>query len=296
MELRQLKQVVVLSQTLNFHRAAEQLHMAQPPLSASIRKLEEELGVALFERRPRALRVTAAGEIVLQHARRALADVDEIQRAARECAGGEQGRLVVAFVGTASVTLLPRLIPAFRERYPRVELVLQESTTQEMLRRLERREIDAALLRTPVLEPTRAALTPLERDHWLVAVHARSRWAQRDRISLQELADEPFIVQSPSVVPAMHTLVRLAFDHAGIHPPIAQEVVQVQTQLALVESGLAVALVPAVARHQAGDGVRLLPVADMPEALAVGIALAVDAQAPSAAARRLVEVAQALAG
>lgn len=294
MELRQLRQLVTLAETLNFHRAAERLHMAQPPLSTSIRKLEEELGVQLFERRPGALQVTPAGEIVLRHARRTLACADEIRRSARECATGEQGLLRVGFVGTATYSLLPRIIPVFRQRHPNVQLVLSESTTTELLRALDKREIDVALLRTPVFEPCRAAVTLLEHDRWMIAVHADSPLATHERLALAELGGEPFIVNSRATVPAMHTMTMLAFDHAGISPEIVQEVVQVQTMLSLVESGLGVAMVPSVAQRYASRHVRLLPLTDLPDTLAVGIAMAIDPEAPSAPARRFAEVATEL--
>ncbi|HYG44641.1 MAG TPA: LysR family transcriptional regulator [Bordetella sp.] len=284
MELRQLKQLLVLSETLNFHRAAERLHMAQPPLSTAIKKLEEELGVQLFERLPAGLKATPAGAVVLRYARTTLFYADEVRRAAKEGAAGEQGELRVGFVGSSTYGLMPRILPAFRRAYPRVDLIIEESTTAELLRRLGEHSLDVALVRFPVLEPSSARLVLLQHDHLVLAVPTDSPYAARDEIALEELAQEPFIGYSRTHVPAMHALVLYAFQTAGVQPRITQEAIQVQTILSLVESGLGVALVPAVARRNAGS-VALVKVTGLAEIIKVGIALAVhpDTASPTAA-------------
>ncbi|WP_454688394.1 LysR family transcriptional regulator [Achromobacter aloeverae] len=297
MELRQLKQAIVLAETLNFHRAAERLHMAQPPLSTSIKKLEDELGAALFERLPSGLRLTPAGEALVRNARRVMFYTDEIRRAVREGESGEQGQLKVGFVGSASYSLLPLIVRHFRRRYPRVDLVIEESTTVELLRRLENHELDVALVRFPVLVPTEVTLMELQKDILMLAVSADSPLAERDSVSLREVADQPFIIYSRMLVPTMHALTMYVFEEAGIHPRIAQEAVQVQTLLSLVESGLGVALVPGLATRYAGSGVRLLHLDGQSSAINVAIALAAMPDALRPAARNFIELAhEAVAG
>lgn len=293
MEIRQLKQVLVLAETLNFHRAAERLHMAQPPLSTSIRKLEEELGVTLFERLPSGLKLTSAGEAVLSNARRTLFYAEEIRRSAREGASGEQGAVQVGFVGSATYSLMPQIIRAFRRRYPRIDLVIEESTTTDLLDRLESHSLDVALVRFPVLEPTGVSLTMLQPDRLVLAVSADSPLADRDDLSLDELAEESFILYSRALVPSMHAIVMNAFNEAGIHPRVAQEAVQVQTILSLVESGLGIALVPSVAAKYVGSDVRLVPLADMPPSANFGLALATVPEAVTPAASNFIALAQA---
>src|SRR4051812_45877773 len=107
MSLRQMQQFAVLAETLNFRRAAERLHMAQPPLSVSIRRLEEELGTPLLVREKRGVRLTAAGEAVLAHARQVTFHVDQLRKAAASASGGTAGRLRIAFVGSAAYSLFP---------------------------------------------------------------------------------------------------------------------------------------------------------------------------------------------
>jgi DNA-binding transcriptional LysR family regulator len=292
MELRQLKQALILAETLNFHRAAEKLHMAQPPLSTSIRKLEDELGVMLFERLPSGLKLTPAGEVVLRNARRTLFFADEIRRAAREGELGEQGLLRVGFVGSATYSLMPQLIRGFRRKYPGVDLTIEESTTGELLRRLEDHSLDVALVRYPVLEPTNATITLLQPDRFVLAVSSDSALAGRKEMAIAELADEPFIIYSRTLVPSMHTLTTYVFNEAGIQPRIAQEAVQVQTILSLVESGLGVAFVPAAATKYAGSGVKLVPLTDWPASFKVGIALATLPDAITATARNFIDLAR----
>jgi DNA-binding transcriptional LysR family regulator len=268
--------------------------MTQPPLSASIRKLEEEIGVILFDRLPSGLRLTPTGEVVLRNARRTLFFAEELKRAAREGDSGEQGTLRIGFVGSATYSLMPQLIRGFRRQYPRVDLVIEESTTLELLRRLEQQSLDVALVRFPVLEQSSATITLLQQDEMVLAVSADSALAGRAHIALAELAEEPFIIYSRAMVPTMHALTMYAFQEAGVKPRIAQEAVQVQTLLSLVESGLGVALVPAVARKYAGDGIHLIRVTDMPARLQFGIALATLPDATTATARNFIALSRAL--
>lgn len=292
MELRQLRQVLVLAETLNFRRAAERLHMAQPPLSTSIRKLEEELGVQLFERLSTGLKLTPAGEVVLRSARQTMFYAEETRRAAREGESGEQGLLRIGFVGSATYSLMPQIIRAFRRQYPRVDMVIEESTTVGLLRRLEDHTLDVALVRFPVLVPTRAELTLLLPDTMVLAVSADSPLADRASVAVAELGAEPFIIYSRQLVPTMHALTMQVFNEAGIQPLIAQEAVQVQTILGLVESGLGVAFVPAISARYVGDGIRLVRIDPMPKSFHVGIALATLPDAVTQVARNFLTLAR----
>jgi DNA-binding transcriptional LysR family regulator len=147
MELRQLRQFCAVADVLSFRRAAEVLHMAQPPLSVAIRKLEEELDAQLFERRGRSIRLTPAGAEALRTARRCLVAADDVRAATRSAAKGESGRVRIGFVGSATYALLPRLLPLFRARYPQIELELRESTNLELLGLVEAERLEIGLVR-----------------------------------------------------------------------------------------------------------------------------------------------------
>ena len=205
-DLRQLHYFTVLAETLNFHRAAERLNMSQPPLTVAIRKLEEDLGVPLFVRSPRGVTLTAAGEAALESARATLAHASQIRQTAREGALGERGRLQVGFVGSAIYELLPRLIPAYRRRYPKVDLVLEESTSIDIARKLRSHQLDVGLVRLPLLDMSGLDTQVTEVDELVVAVPTASVFAQRGSLALSQLAGEPFIIFSRISVLSTDTL------------------------------------------------------------------------------------------
>ncbi len=296
MDPRQLRQFVALASTLNYRRAAEQLHMSQPPLSASIRRLEAQLGVQLFERTRRGTALTAAGQAALDDAQRALFHAEQFGRVATAAARGEAGQLRVGFVGSATYALMPQLMPVFRSRYPDVHLVLAESTTRQLLDDVEQGHVDAGLLRFPVARATTARIQPVERDHFVAALPAQHPLARRTRLTLAALQDEAFVLYSASAVPGLHAMALQACQQAGFMPRVQQEAVQVQTVVSLVESGLGVALVPSVAARHANRAVVFRRLHGPGAAVEIGIALAWRAEQETPAARRFRECLLSLAG
>lgn len=285
MKLQQLRQFVTLAETLNFHRAAERLNMAQPPLSISIRKLEEELGAPLFTRGRQGVRLTTEGQAALEDARQTLIHAEQVQRAVRETGAGERGGLHIGFVGSATYRLLPRLLRAFRDRYPMIEVKLAESRTADLLDDVESGTIDVAIVRTPVLGGAAADIAVLETDRLCLAVARESRFAGRRRARLAEFRDEPFVIYSRESVPGMHALTMIACQEAGFVPRIAEQAIQLQTIVCLVESGLGVALVPSVIADQT-VAVDFLEIEDAGNRPAIGLGIVIRSTRPSAAAQR----------
>jgi DNA-binding transcriptional LysR family regulator len=284
MELRQLRQVVMLAETLNFTRAAERLHMAQPPLSASIRKLEEELGVLLFDRLPGGLRPTSVGEAVLREARLALFHADQVRRTAKEGAAGTTGLLRLGFTGSSTYEMMPRLLQAYRAAYPKVSIEVYESNTSELLRQIESQALDVALVAYPALDGTTAHITLLRHVRLMVAVRADSPLAHREEVTLADLAEEPFIIHSRTQASHMHATILHAFHQAGVQPQVVQQAVQVNSMLGLVEAGMGVAVVPEVVAGHVSERVKLLRLAGPGSQtnLGLGIAALPDAQTPTA--------------
>jgi len=288
--LQQMKQLAALADALSFRRAAERLHMAQPPLSVSIRRLEAELGAALVVRERRGIRLTAAGEAVLVHARQIVFHADEVKRAAAGAGGGTLGRIRIAFVGSAAYSLFPRVLPVFRERFPQVELELREGTTTQMLQQVERGDLDLALVRYPVIEATSAILRPVENDVLVAALPCASPLARQRTLRLRDLAAQPFVAYSALAAMNLRSQVVAACQDAGFTPRIVQEAVQVQTVLSLVGSGVGVALVPSVSRMQAPAGVEFRKLSDGGKRLATALAVATHPRNEPAAALRFREV------
>ena len=294
MDLRQLRHFVTLAHTLNYRQAAEQLHMSQPPLSQSIRKLEDDLGVQLFERDRRGTVLSAAGVAALESAKLALYHAKQVKAVSQATASGEIGRLHIGFIGSATFSLIPQLVQAFRAAYPAIDLVLTESTTREICQHVASGDFDAGLLRYPVTQATDLDITMVEPDRLIAALPAGNPLLIKDQLQLIDLAHEPVVNYRPSEVPGLHALVVLACQNAGFMPQIKQHAVQAQTLVSLVGAGLGVALVPAVVAKASTPGVVFRELSDTQNLPQIGIALALNQRQPVATAQRLRELLVAL--
>jgi DNA-binding transcriptional LysR family regulator len=263
--------------------------MAQPPLSVSIRKLEDGLGGPLFERTGSGVLLTPAGQAMLEDARSTLRHAQQCRQAVQHAHAGTGGRLRLGIIGSATYALLPRLIPSLRARYPQIALELTEATSSEILEGLLAHRFDAGLLRYPVLDPSGFDLTPLDRDDFVLAVSASSPLAERDAIALHEAAQEPFIMYPRAKVPGLSALAMMRCQASGFAPRVAQEATQVQTIMSLVAAGLGVGLVAGVARQVMPRGVKCLALTDTPPGFHVSIALARLAGETNRVVQRLAE-------
>lgn len=244
MNLKQLNQFVVLAETLNFRIAASRLNMAQPPLSVSIRLLEEEIGERLFDRSTGGVKLTAVGKSVLEHARRTLFHAEQFRHSAHLVAGGQIGSLRISFVASSTIRLLPRSIAHFRANHPHVDLRLSEAGTNAIMTGLRDGLIDIGLVRYPTPNHPSVSTVIVESNHYVAALPIRHPKTAKQRLKLLDLRDEPFIMPSPLDGSAAYMSMMHACWHAGFVPNIVQEASQAQTIVALVESGLGVALVP----------------------------------------------------
>lgn len=273
MNLKQLNQFVVIAQTLNFRVAAARLHMAQPPLSVSIRQLEEEIGQRLFDRSAAGVRLTPVGKTVLEHARRSLFHAEEFRHAAQLAAGGQVGSLRISFVASSTLRLLPRTIAHFRQHHPKVDLRLSEAGTVAIVEALRDGLIDVGLVRSPAPNHPGVSVTIVEEDHYIAALPAHHALAGRKRLRLSDLKDEPFILPSPQDGSASHMSMMHACWQAGFVPNIVQEASQAQTILALVECGLGVAMVPKLWADMAPRNIAYRELWGLPKAR-IGLAFA----------------------
>jgi DNA-binding transcriptional LysR family regulator len=248
-EFRHVVGFVAVAEELHFGRAAERLHMAQPPLSQQIRALERQLGVQLFERSTRATRLTPAGEAFLPHARQVLAEVDLAQRAATAGGSGEIGRVSIGFAGASSHAAIPKLTRAVRAAHPGIALRLEGQTyAGTALARVAARELDLGFVRLPVRRKgVRTRVFELER--LVAALPTDHRLVREKDIDVADLADEPFVTfpgaQGSSV---RDHLVRTAMN-AGFTPRIVQEAPDSYTILALVAAGVGVTLTVSSVQH-----------------------------------------------
>ena len=253
MELRHLRYFVAVAEELHFRRAAERLHMSQPPLSQQIRNLEEDVGATLLVRNQRRVELTAAGRAYLARARDILAAVEDAAREARRVQRGEVGRLDVGFVGSAMYSVVPELLRAFRERFPDVGLRLRELGTTEQLNRLEDGRLDVGFLRPPGARPGLTIETVL-REPVVAALPEAHPLATAEHVRVEDLAHGPLVLMTragaPGLRDALTPLTEVLDEDA-----IVQEVTEMQTLVGLVAAGVGVSLVPQSLRALARAGV-----------------------------------------
>jgi DNA-binding transcriptional LysR family regulator len=242
MELRHLRYFVAVAEELHFGRAAERLHIAQPPLSQQIRRLETELGVELFRRNRRRVRLTDAGRLLLEQSRPLLAQADDLERLLGRAGAGEIGRLTIGFVGSASYQVLPAVLHEFRNRFPEVELRLEEGTTEEQVPALLSGRIDVGLVRPPVADDA-IKLTPLVTERLIAALPEGHPLAKRATVPVAALAQEPFVL-TPRRITGLYEDVIGVCRAAGFSPQVVQEASEWQTIIGLVSAGIGVSLVP----------------------------------------------------
>lgn len=272
MDLRHLRYFVAVAEERHFGRAAERLHMAQPPLSQQIRQLEAELGVELLHRTTRRVDLTEAGRAYLERARAILAEVDDAAHLARRVAAGAVGHLAIGCVGSATYSLLPALSRHLSTELPGVDFSFRgEMLVPDQVEALRSGAIDVALLRPPVADLS-LAVTPLREDRLVVAAPADHPLARRRQVRAADLAGSDLIVHSADRRSVMYDVVLGLLREAGVDPRIRHEVGETSTLITLVAGGLGVAVVPEPVTALTLDGVAYRPL--VRPVATVGLALA----------------------
>ncbi|MFC4117930.1 LysR family transcriptional regulator [Nonomuraea zeae] len=263
MNLHQLRYAIALAEELNFSRAALRDGVRQPPFSQQIGKLEEELGVRLFERTTRQVRLTPAGEAFVAEARASLTHAALAAESARRVGRGEAGRLVVGFVGSAANFTLPKVLRHFRTRYPSVHVELRELPTAQQAEQLRQGLLDVGLLHAPLAGLAAEVLTTrtVALELLLAALHADHRQAACRSLSMSALATDPFVMFPRRYGPALYDQITALARAAGFQPRIVQEAVQMQTIVGLVAAGIGVSIVPASLARQRRADVAFRPLA-----------------------------------
>jgi len=289
MELRQLRSLVTLADERHFTRAAALLHIAQPALSQQIRRLEDELGIALVDRTTRHVALTAAGERLVARARRVLAEVEAASAELSELSGIRSGRVVIGAMRSTGLFDLSALLAAFHSRHPGVELIVREEPSELMLQHLHADALDVAFLAVNRLDTgPDIQLHPLLSEPLVLMLAPEHRLAGRRRIDMAELRDERFVVFGEGG--AMRRIVVQGAREAGFEPQLAFESTEQQRMRAMVSRGLGVAFLPA--SDAAHDGPPVAAVAVRNPALARDVTLAWRAgRRHSPAARAFLELA-----
>lgn len=254
MDMRHLRCFVAVSEELHFGRAAERLHLTQPPVSLAIKELEEELGVTLLERSSRRISLTRAGEDALRDARAVLAAADTMRRRAREAAQGLMGTLSIGFISLPAYSFLPPTLRGFTEDYQRVKISLQEGTTDQILHEVESGTLDVGMVfRIPDL-PAALHSRLVHTEPLVVALPESHPLASSSRVALEKLSQERFLGFERHQGPLMFDAIVATCMRHGFSPKMFPAR-QMHTIVSLVSGGIGVALVPGSVKALHREGV-----------------------------------------
>lgn len=267
MELRHLRYFVAVAEELSFTRAAERLHIGQPPLSQQIQALEAEIGAKLLERNKRRVLLTEAGRLFLADARRMLALAEQAKETAHRAHMGEAGELRVGFTFSTPFTpLFAKVVRRYRQAYPRVLLSFQEMTTLHQLARIEARELDVGFVRPASMQlPHKVALTKLRSDPLRLVLPTDSPLARQESIAVKDLAGQAFVVFPKDAGTGIYHQIFELCRAAGFTPHIAMEAGEPSTIIGLVAAGCGISVLPGSFEGIHMEGVVYRPLAD-PEA------------------------------
>lgn len=254
MELRQLKYFVVVAQELHFGRAARRLHLSQPALSKQIRALENNLDVLLLERTKHWVKLTPAGQKLLETAQRILRETEQGIKLVQQIGRGEIGQLKIGFTTPALYSVLPGILRRYCDRFPEVELILTGAGTEEQVEALCTHQIDLGFVSPPVREKSLALQTVFE-GTYLVALPTSHPLANQEQILLVSLRDEPIIFYPRFKGPAFYTQFLELCQQAGFTPNIVQEVEMTHTRLGMVAADLGIAFIASSLQNLTTKGV-----------------------------------------
>jgi DNA-binding transcriptional LysR family regulator len=261
MELRHLRYFAAVARELNFSRAAEQLHIAQPPLSRQIRQLEEELGAELFDRRARPLRLTSAGQFFHGQAVQLLERLADVRVATGRIAQGRRTWFGIGFVPSTLYGALPEVIRRFREAQPQVDVGLSELTTIQQIEALKAGRIDVGFGRLQ-FDDDRIEGEVVTEETVVAAMPSGHRLARRKRVGLAELVSEPLLLYPAKPRPSYADQVLDMFRSRGLAPAVALEANEMQTAIGLVVAGVGYALVPRSVEGLHREGLVYVPLSD----------------------------------
>jgi len=259
--LRRMTFFIAVAEELHFGHAADRLTIAQPPLSQQIRKLEGELGLKLFERSTRQVRLTDAGRILYPEAKRLLAMARSVDRVAQELRAGQLGFLRLGFVDSAAYELVPRFLHLYRSRWPDVELDLRHMSSDEQIVALGERTLDLGIARASG-DSTYVRSRVFANEPLVVAVHARHRLSGLGNVHIRELAGERFIGFDAQRSTLLHAELTALLDAHGVRYAPAVEATEYTTILGVVAAGEGIAIVPAGVRTFQPPGIHYVNIAE----------------------------------
>ncbi|MFW5487411.1 MAG: LysR family transcriptional regulator [Desulfovibrio sp.] len=274
MSMRRLQYFIAVAEELHFGRAAERLHMAQPPLSQQIRKLEEALGVALFIRTNRRVELTEAGKAYLGDVREILSRLEHAGERAKLVAEGLEGELELGFVAPSMDGPLPMIIQQFRSAHPGIYLQLREAGTPKLLEMMAAQHLDVACIRYFDQDLYGAEAVIYQREPYVLAVPTGDPLAEKTSIELSDLEEKPLILFPRRTNPVLHDCFLSAFQSMHVTPVLRQEAQSKHTMAALVAAQMGVGFVPSSMTRSPREGVIYLQLGEITSKLLPQVELA----------------------
>ncbi|HVG26880.1 MAG TPA: LysR family transcriptional regulator [Acidobacteriaceae bacterium] len=280
MELRHLRYFVAVAQRKGFREASRFLHVSQPAISKTLTQLEQELGVELFARSGRTVRLTPQGEIFYEETLRTLQQSERAAEAAQRAARGEIGTLTLGFCSLATYAFLPGVVRQYKKLLPGVRLLFREMNPPQQEAAFSHGEIDVGITRPPFSRKLARELhvKAILREPLLVAVPQAHPFAGR-KLKIADLSDEPFIMLQRDVSPTVFDAILGLCQEQGFAPRIQYEVDMPQTAFTLVAAGQGIAIVPLCTLNLRSEGVRFLRL--QPDAYRADLVLAWPRNSPS---------------
>jgi DNA-binding transcriptional LysR family regulator len=292
--LQHLKHFVAVAEELHFGRAALRIGMAQPPLSQSIRRLEDSLGCRLFLRTRRRVELTAAGEALLQHAREILDQIDFAQKAALRAQEAGVSQMTIGFTPNALSESLPAAMREIRRLAPTVVLSLWEGGTVDQVAGILNGQLDVGFFQPESSEIKGLEVHVVEKTTTVVAIPDTWPLANRTSIQLKDLDGQPIMMAPAARSPAYHAKLLSAFRGAGVTPNVVQEAAFDYTRLKLVAAGMGMSLISSITAPKGYPGVKLLPIDDLAITSSIGVAMVWRRAAPPPVQRLLSAAYQAI--
>jgi DNA-binding transcriptional LysR family regulator len=286
LDLGQVRCFVAAATELNFRRAAALLNMTQPPLSRQIQLLEDNLGVMLFERIGRTVKLTTEGRVFLADATRLLNLAEQAESTVRRASKGKTGRVRLGFTGAAGYELIPELLVAAADVLPEIDVVLLELVSAAQIEAFAANTIDLGFLR-PLPSRQKLEFLLVDEEPLIVALPKRHMLCQFEQIALRQLDEQPFIMHSPTQGKYFHDRIMGMLATEGVNLNIAQYIDQTPTILSLVRAGLGVAILPASAQRFHYDNVEFRFIAQHSIQAEMSMAWRADQDNPAVIAFRL---------
>ncbi|WP_217521551.1 LysR family transcriptional regulator [Vibrio metschnikovii] len=265
MEFRYMKYFVAVAKAKHFTRAAEQLGIAQPPLSQQIKKLEDELGVTLFKRLPRGVELTTAGEVFYHDAQHILEEVERCQRKLEQIARGEKQELRIGFASsTASSRSVLENIRQLHEQCPTIHLIAVEHSMPELVTLLKQQRLELAFLRLPCYASESLNQQILFDDPFVAVMPINHRLAAHSTLYLAQLHNENVLMFPRDTGPALYDRIEAALHHAGVHIAQTYAAPQLRTAITMAQAGFGIAIVPLSLTEHLDQSVVIQRLNDMP--------------------------------